>query len=507
MKKHIIIYSLAAVVLLSGCSDWLDVKPVDKNLEEEQFATEENIYNVLNGFYLGMTSEHLYGGKLTMTDIEHLAHYYYAPEKEKLINNNEYRLFSELQHYDFTTTLIEPRFGKIWEEMYALILRINKFIALVETNNVLTEKNRTIILGEAYGLRGFLHFDLFRLFGPVPSTGIDQKTIPYNTSPTMQVHPYLQGDEFMQKVLTDISTAKTLLADDPILHQGVRRFEEIVELGTIEKLNLCMRNRRMNLLAVEALEARVRLYLGEKNEAAALAASALEKMQKVITWTDVQAATQNSNHIFYSEMLFAIENPNLYSRWSSYILNENAAKTYAVISSHLVKNIFASDDDDLMKSTDLRARQWAVNIDLGTGYYVSRKFYYPAFESIDQNQLSDLIKYAQPLMRMSELSYIVAEAHIDNGQLSEAVNVLNGVWEKRGRIELEKLKSTATREELLDFLEREYYREFYAEGQIFFYLKRNAKKTLFSTTGTQGRSYEMDLNNYVIPLPLHEQKN
>lgn len=504
MKKYITICCMAALLTLSGCSDWLDVKQIGQNLEEEQFTTESGIYGVVNGFYMTMASENLYGGKLTMTDLEHLARYYYAPID--LTNLEGFRRFFELQCYAYESTVIEPRFAYIWKESYALILQINKFIFNVEEGMILSEADRNIVLGEAYALRAFLHFDLFRLFGPVPSQGMDEESIAYNTSHIMQVHPYIKGTVFIENVMTDIAKAQTLLANDPILENGVVRFESATNLSTTQKFNTCMRNRRMNILAVDALEARVQFYIGNKIAAATLASAAIQKMDGIIQWSDETKVATNHNYIFYSEMLFAIENPNLYSRWIDYTANADYSKTHAVHAQHLVRNIFGTEDDDLLRLNDLRAKSWVVNSDLGSGYYVSRKFSFLTFgETAKEQELTSLIRYAQPLMRMTELYYILAETYIDNGLLEDAINLFNEISAKRGKKEQDELPLTATKEELTDYLERECYREFYGEGQMFYYLKRLAKTELFPTTGGIGRLYMMDLKNYVVPLPLDEK--
>ena len=51
MKLHVIIYLSLLLFAGSGCSDFLDVQPKDKQSEEQLFATRGGFYTAVNGIY------------------------------------------------------------------------------------------------------------------------------------------------------------------------------------------------------------------------------------------------------------------------------------------------------------------------------------------------------------------------------------------------------------------------------------------------------------------------
>ena len=63
---------MAAVLAmgLSACGKWLDVKPYDKISEEELLSSEAGFEKFLNGIYIELNSELLYGGAMTVEMLE-----------------------------------------------------------------------------------------------------------------------------------------------------------------------------------------------------------------------------------------------------------------------------------------------------------------------------------------------------------------------------------------------------------------------------------------------------
>ena len=51
LNKYIITLSVALCAMLSGCTDWLDTQPNDKQSEEQQFSTKDGFYSAVNGVY------------------------------------------------------------------------------------------------------------------------------------------------------------------------------------------------------------------------------------------------------------------------------------------------------------------------------------------------------------------------------------------------------------------------------------------------------------------------
>ena len=70
MKNKILTLILLASALCPGCSGWLDVKPYDQISEEELLESEEGFQKLLNGIYIELNSDELYGSTLSVEMIE-----------------------------------------------------------------------------------------------------------------------------------------------------------------------------------------------------------------------------------------------------------------------------------------------------------------------------------------------------------------------------------------------------------------------------------------------------
>ena len=68
MKRIYVIILLA--VLATSCSKWLDVKPYDKISNDELFSTESGFIKHLNGIYIELNSDMLYGAALGVEMVE-----------------------------------------------------------------------------------------------------------------------------------------------------------------------------------------------------------------------------------------------------------------------------------------------------------------------------------------------------------------------------------------------------------------------------------------------------
>lgn len=117
--------------------------------------------------------------------------------------------FYNLSQYAFTQEQVKLRLESYWNEAYKQILECNNILenAEVRHGEVLNDKQYNLIRAEALALRGFLHFDLLRMFGPLP-TQLDSKAIPYKETISVSAPGMLTGNEVIEKVLTDLAEAE-----------------------------------------------------------------------------------------------------------------------------------------------------------------------------------------------------------------------------------------------------------------------------------------------------------
>ncbi|CDA83988.1 uncharacterized protein BN772_02437 [Bacteroides sp. CAG:754] len=511
MKKYIShILCMAAVgCCLTACSDFLDVTPRDKVLEADQYATETGIQGALNGLYRQFISTDLYGGNLSYTSLDAMGHFYaYPPVRPSGTFLSQSLFFLCNGSYEEYES-VESLFSGVWSKAYNTLFNINFFLkSMEESNAVINADNKDVIMGEAYGLRAYLHFDLFRLFGPrwEGRSEID-KVLPYNRSTDVILNHigyeesvYSTADEYMQYLLADIRTAERLLRKDPVLSDDAT----VISKELVDNFYK-NRNRRMNYYAVKALEARVLQYMGDHDNASIAAQEVTDQVGNLFKWVDLNKMAGERNFIFFEEVVFGINNPDMISNYNNYFEKTRVEDIYAVDHNNLLQNIYAGFGDNLRAIIDIRAQQWVsskatifANYSLD-GTYISKKYNIAASET-QYNALENF----QPLVRITEMYYIQAETALRNGNKQLAMKLLNDIFRHRGIPETHPyyLTENSSDEEITSHICCEYYKEFYGEGQVYFYHKRLNNASIF--TGYEAGSSEVGINTYKVPIPKSE---
>ena len=103
-----------------------------------------------------------------------------------------------------------------------------------------------------------------------------------------------------------------------------------------------------------------------------------------------------------------------------------------------------------------------------------------------------------PLIRLAEMYFIVMEA---TSSTTEANGLFSEYASSRG-IATADLSSNKLRT-----LTKEFNKEFYAEGQMFFFYKRKAMQKIPNgkwEKDSESQTINMNMNNYVVPLPDSE---
>ena len=76
MKKIILACSWIILMMMSACSDWVDVSPNTDVKSEDLFTSESGFKSALIGIYGRMTDQSLYGGHMTFNFMEKLVQRY-----------------------------------------------------------------------------------------------------------------------------------------------------------------------------------------------------------------------------------------------------------------------------------------------------------------------------------------------------------------------------------------------------------------------------------------------
>lgn len=478
MKRKIttgLLLLLCMQVMLSSCNKWLDVKPEDKTLEEDIFNNETNINKALNAIYNKLTAKDLYGQQLTKSTVDVLAQYYNSVAKTTSGTNR----YAEVINFNYKAIENQAYFDRIWTNGYKVILSTNNFIAGLEKYDVpLTADKVSILKGEAYSLRALMHFDLLRLYGPVYAIDPLKETIPYKVNTTVGIQPLLPAKDVIELVIKDLKTAEGLLKNDPIILSGSSITNTAASDGFYKN-----RNRRMNYYAVLALQARVYLYKGDKVLAAAAAEKVINEASKWFAWKgDQDHLGVDGDRIFSTEVIFGLDDLAMYT--SQRDLFEGALDNNLLLaplkSPNVALDIYENNAQDfryIANWEDLSASQAAI-----------RPYAKLFVKYKDVETKTKTWRNLQPMVRMSELYFILAEC---KGNLS----YLNTIRSHRG---LEPLNPAAN---LNNELLKAYRNEFLGEGQLFFYYKRTNQTTI---KGYNLANLSMNADKYVVPLPLSE---
>jgi hypothetical protein len=484
MNKYILI--AITLISLSSCKKWLDVKPVSQVSEEELFKTPDGFQDALNGVYTSCINQNLYGFELSGGFPEVLAqNYYMIPD--------DYLHYKQTANYIYTDPYFVTRKDTVWTGLYHGIANCNLILKNVETNrDVLTGDMYALIKAEALALRGYLHFDLLRLFAPSFKSNPNAKAIPYVTEFSNKVTSLSTVTDVLNNVATDLSQAKELIRPvDPILSPSYVPSYATDSNGHPEEQqnpNLFLQNRRhrLNYYAICGELARVNLYREKNNEALTNALEVINsnKFPWIINSDFNEIDTKKKDRIMYKELLFAWYVPGM--------KDTLAAKFNAGVNS-LVIDVDAGDalyERSTAGARDARLSNWLLQ----SGATTSPKLY--ELQKYKRDSETNLYDLVIPAIRLSEMYYIAAECSYDADPV-RAVEYLNTVRRNRGGM-LD--VAVSSKDGLINELVKEERKECYGEGQTFYMYKRLNRNFPNLTGGVISVSDKL----FVMPLPNDE---
>ncbi len=464
---------ISVILLLVGincsCSGWLDVKPSDRISEETAFSTVAGFEEALNGIYVELNSDALYGRSLSCEFVEMLAQRYAIAEESK----SNYAIAD----FEYDGSVAKSKIQSIWQKAYNLIANANLLLRNCELHReVLTDDYYHLCKGAALALRGMLHFDLFRLFGPVYGRDSVATSIPYYKEFALEVNPSLSGVAFMQSVIDDLTQAENELENDPIITYGIA--------GNPKNSFFQYRHLRLNYYAIQALLARVWMYRGVNDKAMEYAQKVIGIHETLFPWVDDLAVGGNGNipdRMFSSELLFSLQHLNRNSIFTSLFDAQNLKLQTSLLIPRwdVVREVFRQNQSDyrykyfLSSSADFAGVNYAV---------------------FDRYQGQDsLYNQMIPMLRISEMYMIAAEVAEKKEEALEYLNILRN---NRGLRALPE----GYYSQVDSYLEEEWLRELYGEGQLFFYYKRKMKTEIRSAYDPYGTK-KISTYKYVLPVP------
>ncbi len=480
MKRTIywknLLSGLVILAFTTSCSDFLNVHPSGQVDESEQFGSIRGYRSAMYGVYGSMAAPNLYGRILSYGFVDQLGQMFGYD------NSSEMSYF--VTQYKYLRSDVRTTIDDLWFKQYEAISYVNNVLQNAE-NPTFSHKELSIIRGECYGLRAFLHFDLVRLFAEdYGRSDATTRGIPYATTFDLKNKPILTLHDTYKAILKDLDQAETLLADDDNVN-----VEEVASSDYLKGRAVAF-----NKYAVAATKARVYYAMGDKENATKYAKQVIAStsnftLKKLTSMTDVKRFPAKG------ELIFGLYNNKLSADISSIFLSQTARGTFTEGRRNL---------EDLYETSAFSATSADLRY---TGYYrqnttsdgLKTYSFVRLLESDAQVNSSPL--QGVTLIRLPEMYYILSECTYDSNK-EEAVRLLNIVRASRGLADVADAK-VATRSAFEKEMLRERMREMPGEGQTFYALKH------YNTAFSDYRgitTYQPTSAIFVLPWPEKEKE-
>lgn len=452
--KKIFFTILACSLLFSSCNDWLDLDPALEIRQDAIFETEQGFKDVLTGVYIRMGTPQLYGRNTSMILPELLA-------QDWTFSRND--MATAVSGFDFTQTDARSLLETVWLQYYQCIVNLNSILAVIDDKkDLFASGNYELIKGEALGLRAFLHFEVLKLWGAVPEKiAMGDKAIPYVTVETKDPNQLIVSTykEVLDSILAELDEAERLLAGDPILSFSYEKLNKPSSENTSAIGNefYYYRYIKFNIMAVKATKARYYMWLGETSKAAGYAREVINATDKEtgepVFTLGAEDNKRNKDYpsfllTFPTEQIFAASNSLATQTLAPVFFQWHTGYTQAMAK---LREAF----ETTLHTSDIRWRDnrlWEVR---GS----SEEFnYFKKYNITESTAIDDI-----PLIRLAEMYFIVIES--GDTSLFRDYRVARGL---DGSID----GSLTSHEAIMERLEKEYRKDFYGEGQMFFFYKR-----------------------------------
>lgn len=433
-----------------SCDNFLTYEPSDSVNDATAFKTAKDVENALNGVYYTLGRYQFYGRDvLALGDI--------AADNCWMTGSSGH--FDQIYKYtinDDSADLLD-----IWDGGYKTVDRAARLIKAGNEllSSDLSEDDKATIkaaIAQAYGVKALAQFTLVNVFG-----------LPYNEANKSALGIVVVKDEPIV-AFQEVQRGTVGQAYDQVLAdiQAARQ-----NIGAVDNDPFLM-----NEAALDALDARVKLYMGDWTGAKTAAASAISKSGgSIVTspgdyfnmWASVSATPED---------IFTI------AKLSNDNLSANALNTlYGSYDGKATSGLY-----NLFGANDMR-----ITLFEGSGEMIRPL----KFMGLPTSAATSNV----PVFRLPEMYLIVGEAKAQLGE-SDAVDY---VWEIAKRnADLEKSSIPTDKAGILNFISVERRRELFQEGHRWFDLRRTGE--LMTRVGGNYPVNNWDASKFVYPIPSQE---
>ena len=451
MKSIKLIFSiLALAVMVSSCDDFLTYEPSNAVNDETAFKTAKDVGNALNGVYYSLGRYQFYGRNVVaLGDI--------AADNTFMVGTSGH--FDQV--YKYTINVDSPDLLDIWDGGYKTIDRSARLIqsgkALLATD-ISAGDQATIrsAIAQAYGVKALSHFALVNVFG-LPYSQQNASTpgiVIVGDDPIVAFQQVSRGTvgETYTQILADIASARQYIGDVP--------------------KNAFL----MNEAALEALEARVKLYMKDYAGAKNAALAAISKSGGALVKAPDAYFSMWASVVASSEDIFTI----------SKLANDN-------LSANALNTLYGSYDGKATSGLVGLFQQGDMRLALFSGEGETPRAL--KYMGLPTSAATSNI----PVFRLPEMYLIAAEAKAQLGE-ADAVDYLWAVASRNPN--LVKADLPTEQAALLNFISVERRRELFQEGHRWFDLRRTGE--IMTRVGGNFPVANWDASKFVYPIPSQE---
>ncbi len=428
--NHVLMLFMALFFI--SCDEWLSLSPKDNISETKLFETEEGFKSLLDGTYVLMAASSAYGFELLVGFPDEVVRLW--QEKSKFYT------------HDYTDEECKNRLLATWSQMYKAIANNNILIEHLRTESPESLKEYNVLLGEALGLRAYIHLDLLQIYGPTSLSDGNQKAIPYRKYFDNTIQKIASVDTVLNCIERDLLEAERLL------HEVT--FDENGNLvATIYRY-------RLNYFAVCATLAKFYLLKADKKNARMYAEKVIESsFFELAKREDYVVSELQRDLMFTRELVFGVYSSKMKERVCDKI-EKGGVTVDPTYRDEVYQNTGYGKTDDVRFTYLWKKIPASIPFEILNKY---RRVYSEEGGDISVN------KPYMPLVRLSEMYYIASEAYIGTDNV-KALELLNTVRLSR---KLDALPDHMLGDkQILDEIVNERRKDLWGEGKMLFLYKR-----------------------------------
>ncbi|PHQ29566.1 RagB/SusD family nutrient uptake outer membrane protein [Leeuwenhoekiella nanhaiensis] len=466
---HTKVTLILSCLLIWSCSDFLDQEPGSQISINEQLSTRDGMLEAVSGIYSNLEAVLRFENYTVYGDLQG-GNLKFSPVPSGN-NKGQTIIPSTIENvYNFNDLALASNLDSFYDNTYRIINAVNLLLENLDTPADLSASDRDEIEAQMLAIRAFSHFILTQVYaqnqvlGQENTLGIVYKT--RSLQEDLEFLPRLSLDETYTNIIADYNASLELFTGNQLLEGPAFSYFD--------------RNSTKALLS--------RVYLANQNWQQALteAQGVIESSGIVLTPQENYIESWEEPLAPISETLLELSLP----RDADGDLGNSIAQTWGYTSATSYGEFVASEDlIDLYEEEDLRG-QLFVEVQLAVlenDQLVNKPFY---FTSKFQGQPGT------PVIRLSELYLIAAEAAFKLNQIPLALEYLNSIRQRAG---LNALTETENLDDQI-FLERR--RELAFERHLFFESKRTGRG-IVRNDGCLATTCTLDYpsNFFVLPIP------